>query len=87
MTPASPDRPRLQCPHPRCCAALPCSSWHHSSDVVRSMFSPVQSPPVLRDPDGVMRGATVDEERGLSYADENLFRRDVRRWTALREMA
>lgn len=42
---------------------------------------------MLRDADGVMRAATVDEERGLSYADENLFRRDVRRQTLLREMA
>lgn len=47
----------------------------------------IQAPVVVRDADGVMRGATVDEEKGLSYADENLFRRDVRRWSALREMA
>lgn len=46
-----------------------------------------QAPLLMRDADGVMRGATVEEERGLSYADENLFRRDVRRSTLLREMA
>eukprot|EP00904_Undaria_pinnatifida_P000820 jgi/Undpi1/10739/HiC_scaffold_29.g13187.m1 len=45
-----------------------------------------RAPIVLRDGDGVMRGATVSEEMGLSYADENLFRRDVRRSTALRQM-
>lgn len=45
-----------------------------------------QAPVVLRDGEGVIRAATVDEERGMSYADENLFRRDVRRSTALRQM-
>ncbi|CAN0062338.1 unnamed protein product [Ascophyllum nodosum] len=45
-----------------------------------------KGPVVMRGRDGKMRGATVNEERDLSYADENLFRRDVRRWSTLGEM-
>ncbi|CAM9726838.1 unnamed protein product [Pylaiella littoralis] len=66
--------------------ALPKRRWVYALKDTSTKES-AEAPPVLRDADGVMRGATVDEERGLSYADENLFRRDVRRWTALREMA
>ncbi|CAM9432320.1 unnamed protein product [Ectocarpus sp. 6 AP-2014] len=64
---------------------LPKRRWAYALKDTSSKDSSMV-PPVLRDADGVMRAATVDEERGLSYADENLFRRDVRRWTALREM-
>lgn len=45
-----------------------------------------QAPVVMRDQEGKMRGATVKEERCMSYADKNLFRRDIRRGTAVREI-
>eukprot|EP00903_Cladosiphon_okamuranus_P007958 g7681.t2 len=57
---------------------LPKRRWSYALKDTSTKES-AKSPPVLRDADGVMRGATVDEERGLSYADDNLFRRDVRR--------